>query len=359
MTLLFNQLSTGQMVLLQGMQKLQYLAKANLSGSVLGLIFTIPLYYIWGIDGIVPGIIVTSIITLALSWYFSGKVKIETIKVSRNQTYKEGKNILFMGFIISISGLFTVGASYVLRIFISNTGGLDQVGLYNAGFAIINTYVGLVFTAMSKDYYPRLSAIAYNNKLCQQTVNQQAEIAILILAPILIIFIVFIKWVVILLYSMKFVTINEMIIWAALGMFFKAASWSIGYILLAKGTAKIFFWNELIGNTYLLGLNILGYHFFGLKGLGISFAVSYFLYLAQVFTLSKIKFDFSFDAAFTKIFIIQFLLASFSIVAVKVLSSPYNYFFGLALMVISFWYSFKELDKRINLKALFKSILKI
>lgn len=350
-TLLFNQLSTGQMVLLQGMRKLKYLAKANLSGSFLGLIFTVPLYYIWGIDGIVPGIIVTAIITLTLSWYFSGKIKIETVRVSRNQTFTEGKNMLFMGFMIGLSGLISLGASYVVRIFISNTGGVEQVGLYNAGFAIINTYVGLVFTAMSTDYYPRLAAVAHSNELCKQTINQQAEIAILILAPILIIFIVFINWVIILLYSTKFIAVNEMIIWAALGMFFKAASWSIGYVLLAKGTGKIFFWNELIGNTYLLGLNLLGYHFLGLKGLGISFVVSYIIYLAQVFWLSKIKFEFSFYAAFLRIFGIHFFLALCSFVAVKYLTNPYPYFVGVILIVVSSWYSFKELDKRLKLKA--------
>ena len=62
-TLLFNQLSSGQVVLLQGMRKLQNLAKANLAGSTLGLIVTVPLYYILGIDGIVPGIIATSLIS--------------------------------------------------------------------------------------------------------------------------------------------------------------------------------------------------------------------------------------------------------------------------------------------------------
>src|SRR5664280_1337235 len=53
-SLLMVQLSNGQMILLQGMRKLKYLAKANLSGSILGLIITVPLYYLFGIKGIVP-----------------------------------------------------------------------------------------------------------------------------------------------------------------------------------------------------------------------------------------------------------------------------------------------------------------
>ena len=160
------------------------------------------------------------------------------------------------------------------------------------------------------------------------------------------------------LYSTKFIPINEMIIWAALGIFFKAVSWSISFILLAKGEGKVFFWNELIANIYTLGLNLLGYHIWGLKGLGISFLISYILYLIQIFVLSKIKYEFSFDKALVKIFLIQFLLALSSFIAVNILSKPYLYMVGTVLIVISIWYSIKELDSRLDLKVLLTSYIK-
>lgn len=356
-SLLFNQLSSGQLVLLQGMRKLKYLAKANLSGSFVGLFITFPFYYFWGIDGIVPGIIGTSLLSLLMSWYFSSKVKIDKTNLTSSQTINEGKSMLRMGFMISICGLLTVGASYIVGIFISRTGGVEQVGLYNAGFAIINSYVGLIFNAMATDYYPRLSAVAHDNELCKRTINQQAEIALLILAPILIVFLVFINWVVILLYSRQFIGINEMIYWAALGMFFKAASWSIAFIFLAKGTTKLFFWNELITNIYLLGLNLIGYYYYGLSGLGISFAVAYMLYLVQVYIVSKIKFVFAFDRSFINIFSIQFGLAIACFLIVKYFDQPYTYIAGIVLIVVSGGYSVMELDKRLGLMAIIQKRL--
>lgn len=352
-TLLFNQLSSGQFVLLQGLRKLNYLAKANISGSSIGLFVTLPLYYIWGIDGIVPGIIGASLVSLVMAWYFSGKVKVEQTNLTRSQSFAEGKQMLRMGFLISLSGLMTVGASYIIRIFISHTGGLEQVGLYNAGFAIINTYVGLIFSAMGTDYYPRLSAVAYDNKLCKQTINQQAEIALLILAPILIVFLVFINWVVILLYSKQFIAINDMIYWAALGMFFKAASWSIGFVFLAKGAGKIFFYSEFTANIYMLIFNVLGYHYWGLTGLGLSFLVSYFIVLLQVFFISKIKFEFSFVSSFVTIFVIQFCLAIAGFMTIHYIPKPYKYIVGAILVIISGLYSARELDKRLNIKQIF------
>jgi len=263
--------------------------------------------------------------------------------------------MLRMGFMISLSGLLTVGASYIVRIFISRNGGVEQVGLYTAGFAIITTYVGLIFNAMGTDYYPRLSAVAHDNSLCKRIINQQAEIALLILAPILIAFLIFIKWVVIILYSKQFIDVNDMIYWAALGMFFKAASWSISFVFLAKGVGKIYFWSELAANIYMLIFNLLGYKYWGLTGLGISFLASYFIVLIQVFYISKIKFAFNFDISFIKIFTIQFSLALAGFLTTKYIDQPYNYIWGLALIAISVWQSVKELDKRLGLISILRN----
>jgi O-antigen/teichoic acid export membrane protein len=355
-TMLLNQLSSGQLVILQGLRKLKYLAKANLFGSFLGLFITIPLYYFFGFDGIVPGIIGTSVISLFVSWYFSGKIDLKKSELTRAQIFNQGKGMLKMGFLISINGILVVGVSYIIRIFISRIGSVEQVGLYSAGFAIINTYVSLIFNAMSTDYYPRLSAISENNKLCRQTVNQQVEIALLILAPILIFLLVFINWIIILLYSRDFTEVNEMIQWAAIGMFFKTISWSIGFIFLAKGTTKLFLWNELVANLYILGFNLLGFYFWGLSGLGLAFAFSYLIYTIQVFIITKIKFEFNVDRSLMKIFLIQFGMAITLFILIKLLNNPLSYIVGIAFIFFSCWYSIFQLNKRLSLINLQKKL---
>lgn len=350
LTLLFNQLTSGQNVLLQGMRKLQYLAKANMLGSVAGLMVSVPFYYFLGLRGIVPALILTSVLTLSITWFFSKKISVAKVLVSRKQTLLEGSGMLRMGFILSLSSLITIGASYIVRVFISNSGKMADVGLYNAGFAIISTYVSLIFSAMGTDYYPRLSAVAHDKEKVNVLISHQAEVAILILAPILCIFLIFINWIVILLYSDKFSAVNGMIHWAALGMYFKAASWSIAFILIAKGDSKTFFWNELIANTYVLLFNILGYKLMGLNGLGISFMIAYILYLFQVFFLAKRKYQFSFSLGFYKIFLLQFLLGLLCFIIVKIMSIYIAYIFGSIIICISLWVSYTEMNRRIGLK---------
>jgi O-antigen/teichoic acid export membrane protein len=350
--LLLNQLKASNIVMLQGMRQIVYLAKASITGSVIGLFTTLPLYYFYGVKGIVPGIIITSATSLLLTWYYARTLKIPTVNVSRVRTIAEGKGMLKMGFMISLSGLISLLESYIVRIFISHHGGIEDVGLYNAGFAIINTYVGMVFTAMATDYFPRLSSVAHYNKESREVINQQAEIALLILAPILIVFLVFINLIVVILYSKQFLPITAMIYWAALGMFFKTASWCISFIFLAKGASKLYFWNELVTNVYLAGLNILGYYYYGLTGLGISFLIAYILYVIQVYIVAKKNYDFYYKKEFIKIFSFQLGLALLSFVAVHFLSNYWSYSIGVILIGISIWYSWIELDKRMDVKSL-------
>ncbi len=351
-TLFLTQISNGQLVVLQGMRKLQFLARANLAGTTASLFISVPLYYVWGIDGIVPALIFSSVGTLCFSWFFASKLRIPSIKINKSLLFSEGGDMIRMGFILSVNSLIAVGTSYIVRIFVSRAGGIEQVGLYNAGFTIINTYVGMVFTAMSTDYFPRLSGIARDNNMARSIINQQAEVALLILAPILTVFLVFINFVVLLFYSSRFVAVDSMVHWAALGIFFKAPSWAIAFLFIAKGHTRLFFYNELSANLYMLAFNIIGYKFGGLEGLGISFFAGYLIYLTQVYLIARAKYGYFFDKSFQRIFLIQFLLGLTCFAGARFLNEIALYIAGAVIISGSSLYSFRELDKRIGLKNL-------
>lgn len=357
-TLLINQLSSGNIVILRGLRKIAYIAKSSFYGSIIGLITTIPLYYYYGVDGIVPSIIITALASLILTRYFSKKIKFQTVKIGIPLIIAEGKDMLKMGFMISLTGLMTIVTSYIVRIFISNYGSISDVGIYTAGFAILNTYVGMVFSAMATDYYPRLSSLYNNNIECNKAINQQSEIAILILSPILIVFVFLLKFIILLLYSQEFLTVYNMLILATVGIFFKAGSWSIAFVFLAKGESRLFFRNELISNTYTTFFNILGYYFYGLTGLGIAFTLSYLTYLIQVYIISTIKYKFRFHNGLITISTIQFILVVISIILIYSLDSKIKYAISAFIILISIIYSYIELDKRLDIKHLIRSYSK-
>lgn len=327
-TLLINQLNSGQLVVLQGCRKISLLAKANLAGSVIGLFTTIPLYYVWGVDGIVPSLVIAALVSLFITYYFRKKVVVDKIRVSKVRSIAESKQMLKAGFLISISGFITLVFSYLVRLFITHEGNLAEVGLYNAGFAIITIYVGLIFTAMGTDYYPNLSAVANNVKKANDTINSQIEISIMLLGPILVVFILFNKWIIGILYSTQFLTINKMLVLAALGILFKTVSWCMAYFILSKGSSKLFFWNELIANLYLFFLNIIGYNYCGLSGLGYALIIAYFIYMVQIYLVIKFKFGYILRK---KIFFILFVIFLFLISSILIV----NYLTGLIFLLFS------------------------
>ena len=177
------------------MRKLKDLAKASSYGAFAGLVVSVPLYYLFGIKGIVPTLILNSVTSFLLSWHFSKKIKVENMQISAKEVFQNSKIMLRMGIAMSISSIFALASAYVLRSYIRMEGGTVAVGIFTAGYAIINTYVGMVFTAMSTDFYPRLAAVNHDNGKCREIVNQQGEIGALIMAPMLILAILFIPYV--------------------------------------------------------------------------------------------------------------------------------------------------------------------
>jgi len=356
-TLLLTQLSAGQKVVLQGTRKLKLLAKASAIGVTLGLIIAVPLYYWLGVKGIVPNIIITAVTTLLLTWYYSRKVEIDSVSLSIKEVFHIGKSMLIMGLAMSLSHLLASASGFALRACLRAWGSVETVGLFTAGYMLMTQYTGLVFNAMGTDFYPRLASVNQDNFKCRQMMNQQGEIGILILGPLLVVCIVFIPFVVRLLYSEKFLAINEYIIWCSAGMLFKMASWTISYVFIAKGESKLYMINEMSYAIYTLLLNLAGYRLGGLSGLGVSFAISYVIYLIQVFLIAHKKYSFSFDNTFVQVFFVQFLTLAMCVACTLLLPVVWKYVAGSLIIIFSSGYSLMQLNKRLDLKTFVNSKL--
>lgn len=357
-TLLLDQLSAGQKVILQGMRRLKDLAKCSAFGVTFGLITSVPLYYWLGIEGIVPTLILNSLCSLLLSWFYSRKIKVEKVKVTPKQTLEQGKLMLVMGVSMSISGILSTIVAYAIRGYIQANGGVEQVGLYQAGFVIMTTYVGMVMNAIATDYYPRLAAINKDNQKCREAVSQQGEIGVMILAPMLTICLVFMPFVLKILYSDKFLAANEYISWACLGMMLRLASWVISYLFVAKAESKLFMINELSANLYYFVFSLIGYKTLGLAGLGIAFALEYIVYFIQCYLIARKRYSFSFSNSFIKCYGIQLLLIIACLIIVLTLSGWQKYIIGSLIIAISCYLGIKGLNEKMELLSFVRQIIK-
>lgn len=350
LTLLLNQICSGQKVLLQGMRRLKDLAKASAIGATIGLLASVPLYYWLGIKGIVPTMVLSSITALLLSWFYANKLTIKKIDISTNEVVKNGTSMLKMGVAMSISSILVTLSAYVLRWFIRSEGGINEVGFFSAGILITNIYVGMVFTAMGTDFYPRLAAVNKDNNRCREVINQQGEVALLIIAPVIISCILFMPLIIRIIYSEAFLPANNYIMFAVSGMVFRAGSYVVSYIYLAKAESKIFIINETTFNVVMLALNIIGYKIGGLSGLGITYSLGYFAYLFQVYIVAHYRYDFRFSYVFIKIFLIQIAFVLFSLLSVLLIKDSMVYLIAGFSFVTCTIFSIRELESRIHFK---------
>ncbi|MDG1328173.1 MAG: O-antigen translocase [Flavobacteriaceae bacterium] len=361
--LLFKQLSSSQLAILQGLRKLQYLAKANLLGNFIGLLITLPLYYFFRIDAIVPAIIIATFMSFIFTYYYSQKLDIAPVAISRKEAVSEGKGMINLGVMLSLSSMITLLVAYIIRIYIGSSNeteelGLIDVGLYSAGFVILNSYVGIIFNAMGTDYFPRLSEIANDIIKLRKTVLEQAIVAILLITPIIVVFLAFAPLIIVILYSNEFSPIVAMVTWGILGMIFKAVSWSMGYMIIAKGDSKVFIKTAIGFNAILLLINIVGYHYGGLEGIGISFFIYYIIHFVTIRIITYYRYDFYFEKGFYKIFTFTVIMCFLAFSITFIPSSILKYSLMSLIIVVSCWYSHKELDKKIGLKDYLAGIFK-
>ena len=353
LVILFDQLNQGELALLQGLQQRKMLANANVIGQTFGLIMTIPLYYIWGVKAIVAVLVLSSLLSLCITSFYVRKLHVRRVHVTFNEIITIGREMVKLGLLLSVQHLFSQGSTYLVRNYVSQTGGLEQVGLYSAGTAIITMYLGLVFTAMATDYFPRLAATKSIEEM-SDTIRSQAEIAMLLFAPIIIVFVVFIKPIIVVLYSEKFLPIEVMLYISMAATLVKALAWSLSYSVLAKAKSKVFFVNEVFCILYTFVLNILGYKYYGLTGFGISMVVTYVCYLIQMSIVSNHYFNFHFGRYLWGTFILLNISIIVSISIKMILPEIAGYIAGSFLFIITSAYSVNRLNKRMSVIKILK-----
>ena len=353
----FMTASNGEASILQGAHTIKRLAYSSLVGSSVGLLVGVPLYYFFGQDGIVPAMIALSLATFAFYRYHSGK---EFGKISLRFSWKEQspfvKSMIAFGFISMISTLLGTFANYGVNAFVRYHGALHDVGLFQAANSITNQYVGLVFAAMSVDYFPRLAAVSNDTAKVNNAVNLQAEIVLLVVAPIVMVMILVAPLLIRILLTEEFLVLGPVVRVMAVGIFLKAISFPMGYISFAKGDKKTFFWMEGVwGNLLTLTFNICFYYLWGLIGLGISMVGIYAVILGVYLVVTKRLYQYKIDK--TVLFLVIFLggMLALCYMASLISDGIISYALMSLVCVMAISYSVKELDKRIGIVSVLKA----
>ena len=268
-TFVFGALTGGIYTLLRATRKIKQLARANIYGSVSGLLVTLPILYFYGIDGVMPSIIAASGAGFLVSLLFRKFVDAEEVELSIKEKFDLGKPMVGMGINMSLSTTIGLFSTFIVSIFITRRSDLGVLGLFNAANSIIGGYIGMIFTAMSADYFPRLSEVADNAAKWKNVINHQIEILLLALLFILPNLILFLDYLIEILLSSEFLKTVDFIHVAAVGIPFKGLLWAVNYTYLSKGDSRIFLYTQMTSIPIFLLGRIMGFEFYGLVGLAL------------------------------------------------------------------------------------------
>lgn len=269
-----NIYAEGQMAILTGMRRLRDLAKTNVIGSLVGALSSIPLYFIWGKDGIVPSLIIAALCSFGVTKFYVHKIKIESIKLGFKETFKSAKPMIQMGSVLMIAGFAGLAFDLLVSSFIRYEGGFDKVGYFQAGSTIITGYFGIVLTAMTTDYYPRICGVNKDNEALKVELNKQVAAGIILIYPLAVCFVYLAPYFISFLYSEDFFVSIQYTDFAIFGTIIIVASNCMGMIFMAKMASKLYLTLVLIALLGQLCFYMPLYHFWGLKGLGISYIMN-------------------------------------------------------------------------------------
>lgn len=353
----FSLLGNGENTLLQGTRQYKGLATSTVVMPLCGLLLGVPLYMAWGTDGIVPAMVLQAATYYAAVRFLADRKGLRTNRlprVSLRRTWQAGREIILLGMVMMASTLLGTLSTYALSAFISHAGSMDDVGFYQAANSITLQCSGLVFAAMATDYYPRLAAIVgRDTATAHRLVNEQLEIVLLVIVPVAMLIILFVPLLIALLLTPEFQVIRRMMRFMGFAVILRAVCFPMDYLSFSKGDKKFFFWVEgVFSNAKTLLVFILFYHYQGLEGLGHAALCSSSIDVLASILLNRLRYGFRLAGATLSLWLRLQLVAAACLAASFIAHPPTAYaLMGLTTLAACL-YSYREVDRRIGIKAL-------
>lgn len=343
--------------IVKGMRRLKSLAYIETSVVFGCFLITIPLYYFFGIGGIVLSLILSGIFTLAVHLVVTTRMFPWRIDLFSRQVFKEGVPLLKMGIPYVVAGIAgAMSTSFIYGALES----LQEVGLYRQGYLMLTLSSGLVFSAMDSDFFPRLSSANHDIARMNKMANQQMQVNVLLITPMLIVMSLFMSRLIYLLSSSEFIGVAPMVICSVFYLFFRAITLPVSYYPLAKGNSMLYMLVEVIYDIAVAALIYYGYKWGyqyipyafdgtqcgGLVGAGIALSLAALFDLVMVYSLYGMTYHFRLHRRTRLLVIPEFLCLLAALPCCLMTKVPLQkYTIGTVALGISLFLAWRLLSK--------------
>ena len=226
--------------------------------------------------------------------------------------------------------------------YLNDTG---EVGLYRAGMGLMMATGAVILKAAEADFFPRLSSVNHDMVRLNHAINQQVDVCVLLVAPVLIPLVMFMPVVVRILWTDEFMPVSGMVVCGAFYIFLRSITTPIAYTALAKADSWLYFIMELLYDIVLVLLLRWGYSHMGLLGAGWALSAISLFDLLLIGTVYGLYYRVRLRISTIRLILPQTLMLAI-VVAVSLSGMPplYRYPVGICVWFFSSWFSLRKMS---------------
>lgn len=275
--ILFSMLSGIQLAIINARRRVGDLAKISVLSALLTLIPTITLTWLFRSHGVAPALAAGMLINVVVGYLYyrqGGEGELSSATSSPVSIWQSGRELIAFGLPYMASVAVGAGILTILPILVLHVLGPVEVGLFRASSALAVNYLSLILASLAQDYFPRVSSVSDDTESLNRIINDQLYLVLLLAGPVILAMMGVVPFLIPILYSHKFDGAAAILEWQLIGDLFKFATWTMGFVIMARLGSRIFFVTELIGGGVLLTSSWFGMKAWGLPGLGIAFLMT-------------------------------------------------------------------------------------
>lgn len=289
--LLFFNLNTLLLAILNGKKEISKLVIANIAGSLLSLTITGLLAINFRLYGALVALTINQSIIFIVTFVICYKSK--WFKVSDlfgKMDPKVLKKLSSFALMAIVSIVFGNLTQIILRNLIIDEYDLNYAGYWDAMTRLSGGYLMFASTILGIYYLPRLSELK-KYKDIKQEISYGYKVILPLACLMSLSVYMFQDFIIGVLFTKEFLPMKELMFWQLLGDVIKIGSWIISYMMLSKAMTKLFIITEAFFALSVIPISIILIHYFGFKGIAMAFALNCSLYwiVCSYYSLKKLK----------------------------------------------------------------------
>jgi PST family polysaccharide transporter len=274
--------------ILNAWHKVESLAAWGVINSTLNAAIGITSVVLWQEKGIVPAVVASAFTGwLASRILLLRGVPRRKVRVPFREALRSARSLFAFGVPFTASVAVGNGIQLAMPMVVVHLLSTEGVGYYKASAAIAVGYLGFLITAMTQDYYPRVSAVRDQPQALASVINEQHRLVLLLAVPVILLTLSLVPWIVPLVYTRRFMPAVAILEWQLIGDIFRFSAWTVSFAILARCKPSIYFLSELISGVVTVFCTWFAVHLWGLAGLGIGFVIAFVVYYVTVWLILR------------------------------------------------------------------------